>query len=1113
MAGSSNTQNGTRQRQRSTKNDNSKKRKRSKTEEDEEEEGEDDDYETERVKKKTSGSSKERNDELIWPQHFKKLQRVFQALNTVFTFCSTRKHIHTTIDNMRSSVEGILRSSLEVDLIVQIKTLLPDLVRFSYVDKDTLGTLEKLSSSSGSTSRSKSEKEHHLNLYGNLKDPNDSSLEDSSQEVLLFQILDGDLKKKKSSTQISSIKQRLQKGCLRTASRISVQELLMPSYSPKVMIQMIEKRNLKFRLAIEELLKACADESPPIDPLKLLIDSSLDYYPEESIAKQAARFLEVKDKHRSNGNTHNSNNNLSPSLEDGLNLRHVLNEIKRDRKYRDQIVENGERISESKEPVYGDLDHPLSPMISEALYSTKGIKRLYSHQAEAINHLKNGSDVIMTTSTSSGKSLAFQIPMLRALEEDSMSRGLYIFPTKALAQDQRRAFEELVSACGDKLSNVRASTFDGDTPQNDRSNIRLAANLIFTNPDMIHISILPNEQHWRNFFQNLKFVVVDELHIYCGLFGCHVSMIMRRLRRVCEAVGNLDLRFISCSATIKNPIEHMKKVFGLDDVKLVSNDGSPCESKINLIWNPPLIDASDPGQGRVNPIVEASQLLRLFLRRGIRTIVFCRIRRTCELLMKQISEDLISEDRKDLLDRVRSYRSGYTAQERRLIEKEMFSGQLLGIVSTTALELGIDIGSLDAVITLGFPRSLSGLRQQAGRAGRRNKTSLSILILEQNALDQHFARNPIEIFEGATQPVCLDLDNSIIFTGHLQCAADEVPIHQVDDQKFFGKGLTVEFCVENLVKDQDYGFYHCNPRFQPYPSKNVSIRSIEDTMYSIVDISDLTRPKILEEIESSRVMFECHEGAIYVHQGKSYQVITVDHQGLICKLKEVAVDWLTESKEITEVETVKTMRMRQIKSSSNYACYGTIKITTNVYGYVKLDKRRKDVLDSFELENKPLINETRGIWIDIPSQIISSLRKTISNILNFIHSAEHSILNFTSLYSLYTSGDLKIPCKSFQQIQNSNNRFNNKMKKAFFSKNDERRYKSSVVRTSIEKDRLYRFVFRSNDLYHFITITILILNYYFIHMYVLICTWGTGTTFIFIYYFLKKPIMIKNTYI
>lgn len=625
--------------------------------------------------------------------------------------------------------------------------------------------------------------------------------------------------------------------------------------------------------------------------------------------------------------------------------------------------------------MYGDLTFQLSQNLVNALYNTKGITQLYSHQAEAINHLYNGHHVIVSTSTSSGKSLIYQLPMLHELETDHASRGLYIFPTKALAQDQRRSMKELLQYI-DGLQDAIIETFDGDTPMETRNLIRDEARIIFTNPDMLHITILPQESSWRSFLKNLKFVVVDELHVYNGLFGSHVAFIMRRLRRICAAVGNRHVRFISCSATVANPEDHMQAVFGIDDAKLIDFDGSPSGRKEFICWNTPFKDPDDPTSGRGDAVAETARLFCQLILRGARAIAFCRVRRLCEVLLQAVRTEFHTLERQEVGKLVMGYRGGYSPQDRRRIEKEMFEGRLLGIVATNALELGVDIGSLDAVITLGFPYSISNLRQQSGRAGRRNKDSLSVLVGDKFPTDQHYMKNPEELF---TRPNCelqVDLANELILEGHVQCAAFEMPIRPEEDRVYFGEQLP-EVAATRLVRD-GMGFYHCHERFRPQPSRCVSIRDTEDQHFAVIDVTN-ARNMVLEEVEASRAFFSIYEGGIFLHQGQTYLVKELNPDRRFARVVRVHVDWSTMQRDYTDVDPIETETMRFIPASPSRAFYGSVRIHAVVYGFFKVDKRGR-VLDAVMVDNPPIDIFTKGMWLDVPKSALDILKSRHLNI-------------------------------------------------------------------------------------------------------------------------------------
>ncbi|CDO70744.1 hypothetical protein BN946_scf184798.g59 [Trametes cinnabarina] len=559
----------------------------------------------------------------------------------------------------------------------------------------------------------------------------------------------------------------------------------------------------------------------------------------------------------------------------------------------------------------------------------------------------------------------------------------------------RRVFDARDGQQG--LEHIKVSTYDGDTPQELRAGIRDTASVIFTNFDMLHASILPHEDSWRRFLKNLKIVAVDELHYYHGIFGSHVAQVMRRLRRVCAAVGNRRARFVSCSATISKPGLHMKNIIGINNIAEVTEDGAPSGRKDFLVWNPPLKDAMDPTLGRLNSMTEATKLMRFLMARGVRVILFCKIRKSCELAMKTLRQELTADGRLDILERVMSYRGGYSQEDRRKIEREAFSGNLLGIVATNALELGVDIGVLDAVIMLGFPiGGLASFRQQAGRAGRRARDALAVFVADSLPVDQHFINYPEELFDRSTDDLIVDLDSKVILEAHLQCAAHEMPL-TADDEVYFGPSMK-ELCETSLVKDQD-GWYHTHPRYLPYPAKHVSIRGAEEEKYCVVDVTRVGKPggtaTILEEIEVSRALFEIYEGAV---------VQEVSHDTKTAKLVRSDVNWITEPRDFTNVDAMQTYRIREIKGSPHRAFYGRVELFTLVYGYFKL--RNKAIIDAVDLDTPPWQRETTGMWLDVPKSALELMRASGMNPAEAIHSAQHAFLNRFAL-----AMDLKTECK------------------------------------------------------------------------------------------------------
>lgn len=932
--------------------------------------------------KKTATPPQEKAPQKVWPQHFKELQRVFKALNLVYTFCCARKHFATTYSNIKSTVEGHIKKELTVEDIAQIKTILPTCVHFAYVDEAMLQVYVAAASQPTGSKRQKEVED----VYAMAKRDQD----DAATEVLYFEFTDGNLKPKFEATRIEDIK--------------------MPTYSPAQMTKIIQKRNEKFDDAVNRFIDDC--EKTALDPVIALQSKYRPNVPKQTTLEVTEIGLSL----------------VKPAVpKERGTIEEIVNEIKASNIYCGQIVPNGHIITPPQEAQYGDLAFQLSQSLVNALYNARGIDKFYLHQARAMNSLYEGKNVIVSTSTSSGKSLIYQVPVLHRLESDPQTRAMYIFPTKALAQDQKRSLCEVLEYMRDALGDILVETFDGDTPQDQRRRIREEASIIFTNPgmylriqylfplltslDMIHIAILPHQEKWRVFLRNLKLVVVDELHYYNGLFGSHVSFIMRRLRRICASVGNDTVQFVSCSATIADPSRHMRTIFGLEDVESIVEDGSPSGLKEFLCWNSPFRDPNDPTSGRVEVVNEGARLLAQLVLRGVRTIAFCKVRKACEMLLTAVRQELEHLGQKDVAGMIMAYRGGYTPQDRRKIEREMFEGRLLGIVATNALELGVDIGSLDAVIIVGFPFTIANLRQQSGRAGRRNKDSLSILVGDSFASDQHYMTHPDEIFSKPNEELQVDLENNLVLEGHLQCAAFEQPINIEEDEMFFG-ALSREIIERRLVKD-NRGLYHCHERFRPQPSQFVKIRDTEDGHIVVVDVTN-GRNAVLEEVEPSRAIFTLYEEGIFLHQGYSYLVRSFNPDKKIATVSLVKVDWTTSPRDFTDIDPIETELIQHINGSPFKAYFGKIRITAVVFGYFKMDKQKR-ILDACETDSNPLVMMAKGLWIDVPPCALKMLTNRKINLAASIHAAQHALLSMIPNFVVSALGEVRTECKAPQK--------------------------------------------------------------------------------------------------
>ncbi|CAL1704265.1 unnamed protein product [Somion occarium] len=897
-------------------------------------------------------------DVLGWPEHFE------SALNTVLAFCSSRKQLAITFPVVRTSVEGLLRHPLELSKVAELKALLPDLINFAYIPSAQLRIHEDsakdvMQSQTGATADF-SLPQGPVNT--NMR-PAGLSIDDDEEHVLVLDFIDPSKGKK--------------------TSNLGFLYSLPPALTPAATKKLVEKRNDRFVQAVNELLQATPAGENPVDLLQAAARDHIPISPNKSKTIEAPRVV-PDPQHR-------------PAIDD------VIVEIQEQEWYEDQIVHR--RVLEAKQGQLAELDPPLPENILTALKDARKITSLYTHQVAAINALANGQHVIVSTSTASGKSVIYQVPLLKFLEADPYAKAILIYPTKALAQDQKAALEQLLCACPG-LEHKRVATYDGDTPHEHRAGIRETASVIFTNFDMIHASILPHEDVWRSFLKNVKLVAVDELHYYSGVFGSHVAQVIRRFRRVCAAVGNRRVQFVSCSATIAKPGQHMSNMFGVSNVAEVTEDGAPSGRKDFLIWTPPLRDSQDPSSGFKSSISEATALMRFLMARGIRVIMFCKIRKSCEQAMKALRAELTADGRLDILGKVMAYRGGYSPQDRRKIEHEAFSGNLLGIVATNALELGVDIGILDAVIMLGFPiGGIASFRQQAGRAGRRARDALAVYVADGLPVDKHFAAHPDELFDKPIDDILIDLDSKIILEAHFQCAAFEVPM-TIADEQYFGP-LTKEICESSLKKDED-GWYHTHPKFLPYPSKHISLRGVEEEKYLAVDISRVGKPggqpKILEEVELSRSLFELYEGAVFIHQGVTFLVKEVSHDSKMAKLLRADVNWTTEPRDFTNVDAIQTHRIREIKGSSQCAFYGRVELITTVFGYFKV--RNNAIIESVDLDTPPWERETTGLWLDVPKPTLQLLQTHGINAAEAIHAACHAFLNRFPL-----ANDLGTECK------------------------------------------------------------------------------------------------------
>ncbi|MFQ6122360.1 MAG: DEAD/DEAH box helicase [Dehalococcoidales bacterium] len=659
--------------------------------------------------------------------------------------------------------------------------------------------------------------------------------------------------------------------------------------------------------------------------------------------------------------------------------------------YAGQIA-HAEHIS-PREATYAELDKPLASELQDCL-SKHGLLPLYTHQAEAVNKVRQGKNVMVATSSASGKTLCYNIAVVEALSAEPGSRALYLFPTKALAQDQLRGLHQLFYP--DLFQVEELATFDGDTPQAERAEIRKRARVVLTNPDMLHIGILPNHQSWSRLLRHLRYVVIDEAHAYRGVFGSHVAGVLRRLRRLCNLYGSTP-QFICCSATIANPGEHAERLVGLP-FEVVDNDGSPHGGKDFIFWNPPIIDKAKSVRRSANS--EATNLFTELVSRAIRTLTFARTRRLTELIYIY-SQQRLAEVSPDRSQRIKPYRAGYLPQERRQIERELFNGQLLGVVATNALELGIDIGDLEATVLAGYPGSIASAWQQAGRSGRSQGKSLSFLVALDNPLDQYFMRHPDSFFQSNFENALVNPINPYILRAHLMCAAWEYPLNN-DDEKIFGSALGQEGEVlerQGILRERNRKWY-LSPAIA-YPAQAVNIRSTTGQNFTVVDTST---DSLLETVEASVAFFQVHPGAIYLHQGESYLVTELDLANRTAYVVPTTVNYYTQTKEIEDLHILKINHNKEVGRVR--VCLGEVEVTTTVVGFKKKAQFTEEVIGEEPLDLPPQTFPTVALWFDLPPEVVAKLVEPELDFAGGLHAAEHAAIAILPLFALCDRNDI-----------------------------------------------------------------------------------------------------------
>ncbi len=738
-----------------------------------------------------------------------------------------------------------------------------------------------------------------------------------------------------------------------------------------------------------------------------------------------------------------------------------LHRITHSRRYEGQVVHI--HHIPRREAAFGYLSEPLSPELTSAL-GQMGIERLYTHQVEAIEAIRRGESVVTVTGTASGKTLCYNIPVLESLLGECGSMGVweygspatptlphshtptrpstafYLFPTKALAQDQLRGLRRYAELEPALAGVMKAGCYDGDTPPTTRKKLRDEASIILTNPDMLHQGILPYHTRWSKFFSNLRYVVIDEIHSYRGIFGSNVANVIRRLNRVCEFYG-VRPQFVCSSATIANPKELAEKLIGRP-MTLVNDDGSPRGEKQFVLWNPPIIDVG--GMERRSSNVEAQDLMVTLMKSGVRTITFGKARVVAELMYKYVRDALPRQ----LQDKVRPYRGGYLPEERREIERQLFSGELMGITSTNALELGIDVGGLDASIIIGFPGTIASVWQQAGRAGRGTEDSLVVFVAYNDPIDQYLVRRPEYFFGQSPESAVIDPENPYVLAHHLKCAAFELPLKEHDSRSFGGGMAPIAEILEDSGDFKQIGdtYYYSSTEF---PAKGVNLRTISDNTFVIAEVEgDLQEAKakdtptdekfnprslpsgsrVIGQVDSISAPELVYPQAIYMQQGETYFVEDLDLVNRVAYVRRAEVDYYTnaildssirvgsmgvwgygsmgESETPIPPHSHTPVQPQQKMWGSSTVCCGSATVTWATTGFKKIKFYSLDSIGYGKVDIPAQHLETMAMWIIPPVELIAEIRRSGRNPIEGLMGIRNLAVHALPLFAMCDTEDI-----------------------------------------------------------------------------------------------------------
>jgi len=611
----------------------------------------------------------------------------------------------------------------------------------------------------------------------------------------------------------------------------------------------------------------------------------------------------------------------------------------------------------AREGSFAEIPAQVDGRLKTAL-EKRGIAQLYTHQAEAFQAIDAKENVVVVTPTASGKTLCYNLPVLQSLLRDGEARAMYLFPTKALAEDQ---LHELQQAIDGMASDICAFTYDGDTPQDARKGIRQRANLVLTNPDMLHSGILPHHTRWARYFENLQYVVIDELHYYRGVYGSHLANLLRRLKRVCEFYGSRP-RFICCSATIANPRELAEALTG-EPFHLIERNGAPQGEKFFIFYNPPVVNRQ---LGiRRSYIAETRRVALEFIERDLQTLVFANSRLATEVLVTYLKNAC---DRGSFpKEAVRGYRGGYLPRERREIERSLREGEVRAVVATNALELGVDIGSLDAVVMAGYPGTIASTWQRAGRAGRRQTTSAAVLVASSAPLDQYVVEHPDYFFGSSPEHAAINPENLEILLAHLKCAAFELPIREGEK---FGPHATGELCRflgERGFLRESAGAWHWTS--ETYPADAVSLRAVSSDNFVVVDITG--EPAVIAEVSFTAALTSLHEKAIYLHEARQYHVERFDYQERKAYVKRVDSDYYTDAIDYTQVKVLELFEGEPLAGARRE--HGDVRVNRQIVGFKKIKFYTMENVGAGKLQMPEQEMHTTAFWLHFPADFLARL--------------------------------------------------------------------------------------------------------------------------------------------